>query len=75
MMRLDPDKPVIYCANGIKLPPMLVTEEFLETQPQFIRLSDFITFLTSVCQQGIQPLPSQAGSIVSGENLLDWELK
>jgi hypothetical protein len=74
MMRLDPDKPVIYCANGTKLPPMLVTEEFLATQPQFNQLSDLITLLTSVCQQGIQPLPSQAGSIAtSKENLLDCQ--
>ncbi|MFM2314979.1 MAG: hypothetical protein RLZZ04_4255 [Cyanobacteriota bacterium] len=54
MMRLDPDNPTIYCANGTKLPPMKVTESFLSTQPQFRRLSDFIEFLTRVCQPGIQ---------------------
>jgi hypothetical protein len=33
---------------------MKVTESFLSTQPQFRRLSDFIEFLTRVCQPGIQ---------------------
>jgi hypothetical protein len=55
MMRLDPDNPIIYYANGTKLPPMKVTESFLSTQPQFSRLSNLIKFLTTVCQQGIQP--------------------
>jgi hypothetical protein len=54
MMRLDPDNPTIYCANGTKLPPMKVTESLLSTQPQFRRLSDFIEFLTGVCQPEIQ---------------------
>lgn len=56
MMRLDPEQPIVYCANGTKLPPMRVTESFLSTQPQFSRLSDLIAFLTAVCQQGIQPI-------------------
>jgi hypothetical protein len=73
MMRLDPDKPIIYCANGTKIPPILVTESFLATQPQFDRSSDLITFLTSVFEQGTQPSIGQAGSI-SKENLLDCEL-
>jgi hypothetical protein len=55
MMRLDPQQPTIYCANGTKLPPMGVTEPFLSTQPQFSRLSILIAFLTEIFQQGIQP--------------------
>jgi hypothetical protein len=45
MMRLDPEQPIIYCANGTNLPPMRVTEEFLATQPQFSCLNDLIEFL------------------------------
>lgn len=56
MMHLDPETPIIYCANGTKLPPMKVTASFLSTQPQFTRLSELITFLTAVFQQGIQPI-------------------
>jgi hypothetical protein len=56
MMRLDPDKPIVYCANGTNLPPMKVTESFLLTQPQFGQLSELITFLTAVFQQGVQPI-------------------
>ncbi|NJL78532.1 MAG: hypothetical protein HC836_37620 [Richelia sp. RM2_1_2] len=52
MMHLDPYKPIIYCANGTKLPPMKVTESFLSTQPQFSQLSDMIAFLTTVFSQG-----------------------
>jgi hypothetical protein len=32
MMRLDPAQPIVYCANGTKLPPLSVTESFLATQ-------------------------------------------
>jgi hypothetical protein len=56
MMRLDPENPVIYCANGTSLPPMRVTESFLSTQPQFSQLSDLIIFLTEVFRQGLQPI-------------------
>lgn len=56
MMRLDPDQPNIYCANGTKLPPFRVTESFLSTQPQFSQLSDLIEFLTRCFQEGIQPV-------------------
>lgn len=54
MMRLDPDKPIIYCVNGTKLPPLRITETFLLTQYQFSRLSDFIAFLIAVFQLRIQ---------------------
>lgn len=64
MMRLDPETPIIYCANGTNLPPMKVTESFLSTQPQFRRLSELIAFLTAVFQQGIQSIAaSQEGEI------------
>lgn len=56
MMRLDAEQPIIYCANGTKLPPMGVSESFLSTQPQFKYLSDLITFLTVCCQQVVQPI-------------------
>jgi hypothetical protein len=54
MMRLDPEQPTIYCANGTNLPPMNVTESFLTAQPQFSRLSALIALLTEVFQQGMQ---------------------
>jgi hypothetical protein len=54
MMRLDSENPILYCAKGTNLPPIKVTEPFLSTQPQFSRLSSFITFLTVCCQQQIQ---------------------
>ncbi|GAP99770.1 hypothetical protein [Leptolyngbya sp. NIES-2104] len=45
MMRLDAENPIVYCANGTKLPPMKVTEAFLSTQPQFRNLNDAIAVL------------------------------
>ncbi|BDI20796.1 hypothetical protein ANSO36C_65980 (plasmid) [Nostoc cf. commune SO-36] len=71
MMRLDRDNPILYCANGTNLPPMKVTEAFLSTQPQFNRLSGFMTFLTSCCQQGIEPISSQQASLL---NAIDLQL-
>lgn len=72
MMRLEPNNPIIYCANGTKLPPMKVTESFLSTQPQFSRLSNFIAFLTAVFQQGIQSVTPSKGRCISG---IDCELE
>ena len=72
MMRLDPEKPTIYCANGTKLPPLKVTESFLSTQTQFSRLSDFIAFLTAVFQPGIQ---STTQSHKKWMSEIDCELK
>jgi hypothetical protein len=68
MMRLDPETPIIYCANGTNLPPMKVTESFLSTQPQFSRLRELIAFLTAVFQQKIHPIAA------SQEGLIDCEL-
>lgn len=48
MMRLDPQQPIIYCANGTQLPPIKVTESFLATQRQFDRLTDFIVALDAM---------------------------
>jgi hypothetical protein len=74
MMRLDPENPIVYCANGTNLPPMKVNESFLSTQPQFSRLSTFIMFLTTVCQQGIQPLVPDRGAVIDCEfNLMQFE--
>jgi hypothetical protein len=49
MMRLDPENPIVYCANGTKLPPMGVTESFLATQPQFLTIEISLSsgFLTA----------------------------
>lgn len=55
MIELNPERPTLYCANGTNLPPMKVTEAFLSTQPQFAKLSDFVTLLTTCCQQAVQP--------------------
>jgi hypothetical protein len=60
MMRLEPERPIVYVANGTNLPPLLVTESFLSTQPQFSSLSDLIVWLTSCCQQGIEPTSSSS---------------
>jgi hypothetical protein len=68
MMRLDPETPIIYCANGTNLPPMKVTESFLSTQPQFSRLSELIAFLTAAFQQKVHPIAA------SQEGLIDCEL-
>jgi hypothetical protein len=54
MMRLDPEQPTIYCADGTNLPPMKVTESFLSAQPQFSRLSSLIVFLENMFRRGIQ---------------------
>ncbi len=72
IMRLDPNNPIIYYANGTKLPPIKVTESFLATQPHFSRLSDFIAFLTAVFQPGIQSVTSSQGKWMSE---IDCELK
>jgi hypothetical protein len=72
MMRLDQDNPVIYCANGTKLPPLRVTESFLSTQTQFHRLSELIEFLSAVFQPGIQSITSSQGKWMSE---IDCELE
>jgi len=69
MMRLDSQTPIIYCADGTNLPPIKVTESFLSTQPQFSRLSEFISFLTTVFQQASQPMAA------SQEESIDCELE
>jgi hypothetical protein len=69
MMRLDPETPIIYCANGTNLPPIKVTESFLSTQPQFSRLSKLVSFLTAVFQQASQPIAA------SQEELINCELE
>jgi hypothetical protein len=63
MMRLDPERPIIYCANGTNLPPMNVTESFLATQPQFSQLRLFIAFLTDIFQQGMQTHSTNSGEL------------
>jgi hypothetical protein len=64
MMRLDAEQPIVYGANGTRLPPMGVSESFLSTQPQFNCLNDLIAFLIVCCQQVVQPIPvSQEGSM------------
>lgn len=68
MMRLDPEYPIVYCANGTKLPPMGVTESFLATQPQFNRASDLMSFLTAVFQEPIQSIA------IADDKSLDCEL-
>lgn len=54
MMRLDPENPIIYCANGTKTSPMRITESFLLAQPHFRCLSELTKFLTGVFQIVIQ---------------------
>jgi hypothetical protein len=71
VMRLSPENPIIYCANGTKLPPIKVTESFLATQPQFSRLSELIVFLTAVFQQRIQRIPVISGKPITA---IDCEL-
>jgi hypothetical protein len=74
MMRLDLENPIVYCANGTNLPPIKINESFLSTQPQFSRLSTFIMFLTTVCQQAIQPLAPNQGDVIDCEfNLMQFE--
>jgi hypothetical protein len=68
MMRLDPKNPIVYCANGTKLPPLSVTESFLATQPQFNRSSDLIAFLSAVFQNQVRSIA------IVDNNRLDCEL-
>lgn len=78
MMRLDIDKPVIYCANGGNLPPMRVTESFLSTQPQFSCLGELIEFLIAVFQQDVQSTSVNQGhstdAISTIDKLFDCEI-
>lgn len=53
MIRLDIEPSIVYCANGTKLPPMSVTEEFLSNQVQ-LSVPDLVSILTTYCQQTIQ---------------------
>ncbi|PSB59599.1 hypothetical protein C7B77_00405 [Chamaesiphon polymorphus CCALA 037] len=68
MMRLDPENPIVYCANGTKLPPLGVTESFLSTQPQFNRANDLITFLIAVFQDRLNSIA------IDENNPLDCEI-
>lgn len=52
MLRLDIEPSIVYCANGTKLPPIGVTEEFLSTQVQW-SLADLVSILSTTCQQAI----------------------
>lgn len=56
MMRLDPNLPIVYFANGTNLPPMKITESFLATQLKFSSSIELITFLNNIFQQVIQPI-------------------
>lgn len=50
LLRLDVEPSIVYCADGTKLPPRGVTEEFLSTQVQ-LGLADLISILSTCCQQ------------------------
>lgn len=67
MMRLDPQQPIVHCANGTKLPPIGVTESFLATQPQFKQSSDLIAFLTALFQDRIQSIAIADDESLDGE--------
>jgi hypothetical protein len=71
MMHLNLEKPTIYCAKGTNLPPMKITESFLSTQPQFRRLSELITLLTTVFQRETYRIAISQEKI---ENQIDCEL-
>ena len=70
MMRLNPENPIIYGANGTKISPMRVTELFLSAQPQFSCLSELIKFLTQVFTTVMQQ-----ETAVHGKELLITEEK
>jgi hypothetical protein len=74
MMRLAPENPIVYCANGTKLPPIEVTESFLSTQPQFSQLSGLIAFLSAVFQPRMPSIAaSEEGSIDSQLDPVEFE--
>lgn len=54
MLQLDVKPSMVYCANGTKLPPIGITEEFLSTQVKW-SLTDLISILSTTCQQAIAP--------------------
>lgn len=70
MVRLDPDHPAVYYADGTGVPPLWVTEDFLAKQVQFAQLSDLIDVLTQACQKVIQPITTN--SEVGDELAVDY---
>ncbi len=55
MLQLDVEPAIVYCADGTKLAPIGITEEFLSTQIQ-LNLVDLVSILNTCCQQAITPI-------------------
>jgi hypothetical protein len=70
MVRLNPNHPAFYYADGTGIPPLWVTEDFLSKQVRFDSLSDLIQFLTDRCQQALQPVTSDGKT--EGEDNVDY---
>jgi hypothetical protein len=66
MLRLDLERPIFYCANGTRIPPMLITESFLSAQPQFNQLNNLVTSLIKVFQPDL-PLSATTPETLKGD--------
>lgn len=73
MIRLDVESAIVYCANGTKLLPMGVTEEFLSKQIQ-LGLVDLVSILTTSLEQAIAPISeSQSRLLEAADHTLNLE--
>lgn len=72
MLRLDVEPSIVYCANGTKLPPMGVTEEFLSKQIQ-LGLADFVSILTTCLEPAIQPISERRDRLSEADYALNLE--
>lgn len=72
MLRLDVEPSIVYCANGTKLPPMGMTEEFLSKQIQ-LGLADFVSILITCLEQAIQPISERRNHLSEADYALNLE--
>lgn len=72
MLRLDVEPSIVYCANGTKLPPTGVTEEFLSKQNQ-LGLADFVFILTTCLEQAIEPISESQDCLSAANYALNLE--
>ncbi len=72
MIRLDIEPSIVYCANGTKLPPMRVTEEFLSKQIQ-LGLADLVSILNTCLDQAITPISKSQERLSEADYALNLE--
>lgn len=72
MIRLDVESSIMYCVNGTKLPPVVVTEELLSKQIQ-LGLADLVSILTICLEQAVVPISESQDRLSEADYTLNSE--